>query len=69
MINIKKFIDKVAYLESRNNKDVLIPLQDARGLRDEISKLLLDLTSLQNLQKNTVKEDATKIEIKGGTFK
>lgn len=66
MINIKKFIDKVAYSELRNVRDVLLPLQDARGLRDEISKLLVDLNSLQ---KPSVKEDTTKIEIKGGTFK
>ncbi|NBO35934.1 hypothetical protein EBU91_00080 [bacterium] len=66
MIQIKKFIDKIAYLDSRNSKDVVLNIQDARGLRDEISKLLLDLKEFENKSSN---RDVTKIEIKGGTFK
>ena len=42
MIHIKRFIDKVSYIENKQGKDVVIPVAEARGLRDEIAKLLVD---------------------------
>lgn len=68
MIHIKKFIDKIAYLDSKNLKDVVLNIQDARGLRDEISKLLLDLNELQNIKINETQE-VINIEVKGLGFK
>ena len=68
MIQIKKFIEKISYLESKNSKDVILNIQDARGLRDEISKLLLDLNSFQSKKPVDIAE-VTKVEIRGGTFK
>jgi len=67
MIYIKKFIDKVSLLESKMNKDVILPITDARGLRDEISKLLSDLHD-SNAKKEKV-EEVIKVEITGGKFK
>lgn len=67
MIYIKKFIEKVSLIESRNGKDVVLPIMDARGLRDELSKLLLDLYE-GNKTKDKV-EDVIEVEIKGGSFK
>lgn len=65
MIHVKKFLDKVTLSESRKVKDVVIPIEEARGLRDEVSKLLSDLYEVNN--KN--KEEVIKVEIKGGSFK
>jgi hypothetical protein len=42
MSNIKKFIDKVATTEGRQSREVILTLSDAKELRDEIMKLLLD---------------------------
>ena len=42
MIQIKRFIDKIASMEGRQGRDVIMPIADARALRDEITKLLLD---------------------------
>jgi len=42
MINIKRFIDRVASVDSRQGRDVVIPLAEARGLRDELANLLVD---------------------------
>jgi len=67
MIQIKKFIEKIAYLDSKNSKDCILNIQDARALRDEISKLLLDLNQFQNNKMSN--SEVTKVEIKGGTFK
>jgi hypothetical protein len=67
MIHIKKFIDKISAMESKQNKDVVIPMQEARYLRDEIAKLLSDLYE-RNLEKDKT-EEVLKVEITGGSFK
>lgn len=67
MIYIKKFIEKVSLVETRNGKDVILPMADARGLRDELSKLLVDLYD-DNKSKQK-EENTVQVEIKGGSFK
>lgn len=67
MIHIKRFIDKVSIIESKQGKDVVIPVSDARGLRDEISKLLSDLYELK--KEESEKQQIIEVEIKGGSFK
>ena len=53
-------------MESKQNKDVVLPMNEARGLRDELAKLLADL----NEYKDNKKTDDNQIEIKivGGKF-
>jgi len=65
MLHIKKFMDKMSVVESKMNKDVVLPIVDARGLRDDISRLLADLHELSN---NTEKKEVIDIQIKGGSF-
>lgn len=66
MVNIKRFLDKITYLEGKNTKDVVLPIAEARGLRDEIAKLLSDL---YELNRKTSNSDIIKVEITGGKFK
>jgi len=66
MIHIKRFIDKVSIMESRQGKDVVIPISEARGLRDELSKLLVDNYEL--LQNKVTVEPVFQVEINGGRF-
>ena len=66
-MHIKKFIDKISAMESKQNKDVVIPMQEARGLRDEVAKLLADLYE-RNLEKDKI-EEVLQVEITGGSFK
>jgi hypothetical protein len=66
MIHIKRFIDRVANIETRQGKDVVIPLSDARGLRDELAKLLVDHYESTEGKKNT--SEVIQVEIVGGKF-
>jgi hypothetical protein len=66
MIHIKRFIDRVASIESRQGKDVVIPLSDARGLRDELAKLLVDHYESNEGKKNT--SEVIQVELVGGKF-
>lgn len=65
MLHIKKFFDKVTMIESRQSKDLVLPIADARGLRDEVANLLMELRLLTNKEK---KEEIIKVEITGGKF-
>jgi chorismate mutase len=65
MIHIKRFIEKVSSVSSKNNKDIVLPIQEARGLRDEIAKLLAELYQLNQNKP----EDVIKVELTAGTFK
>jgi hypothetical protein len=42
MNQIKKFIDKITVIEGRQAREVVLTLSDAKELRDEIMKILLD---------------------------
>jgi hypothetical protein len=53
-------------MEARQGKDVVIPLSEARGLRDELSKLLADNYEL--LQNKSTIEPIYQVEINGGKF-
>lgn len=68
MLHIKRFIDKVAVAEAKQTKDLVLPLSDARGLRDELSKLLSDLYEFSQNRDNIKDSDIVEIEIKGGSF-
>ncbi len=42
MIIIKRFIDRVSASEGKTGTNVILPMEEARMLRDEIAKLLSD---------------------------
>lgn len=54
MSQIKKFIDKITYAEARQSKDIIISVSDAKELRDEVMKLLIDGQSLGKDQEETI---------------
>jgi hypothetical protein len=67
-MHINRFLDKMAVVESKQNKDVVLPISDARGLRDDIARLLAELHEL-NTKATSNAPDLIQLEIKGGTFK
>lgn len=64
MIHINNFIDKIKFFESRNSKDFIIPLSEAKNLHADITKLLLVLQETTN-SKNTNDIIPTDYKIKG----
>ena len=67
MINIKRFIEKVSHTEGRQGKDVVIPITEARILRDELAMILADF---YDTSKHEIKapEQVIQVEITGGKF-
>jgi hypothetical protein len=66
MINIKRFIDKVSLMDARHSSQIVLPESEARGLRDEICKLLADLKDMNSDKKD---DKIISVEVKGGSFK
>lgn len=67
-MHINRFLDKMSVVESRQNKDVVLTISDARGLRDDITRLLANLHEL-NIKNPSSDTDIIQMEIKGGSFK
>jgi hypothetical protein len=62
MSSIKRFIDKIAAMEGRQAREVVLPMTEAKELRDEITKLLLD-------QRNSPKsEEVIEVVFKGNKW-
>jgi hypothetical protein len=67
MIHIKRFIDKVSSMEGRQSRDVVLPLADARALRDEITKLIMDKVEDNGTQPNN--DEVIQVVVNGGKFR
>lgn len=63
---IKKFVDRLQHFEQRGSKDFQCPLQDAKNLHIEITKLLLDLEDSRS--KSQPEPEVPEVEIQGGSF-
>lgn len=61
MVNIKRFIDRVAILDSKPGRDLVMPVAEARALRDEIAKLLVDKVDTQ-------KQEVVEVQLNGGKW-
>ena len=68
MIHIKRFIDKVASMEGKQGRDVVLPIADARALRDEISKLIIDRHGEAATTPRPQNNEVIQVEVKGGRW-
>ena len=64
MIIIKRFIDKVSATRGNN---LVLPMEEAKMLRDEIAKLLADNYELLN-KEETTDNAVIQLEINGGKW-
>ena len=66
MLHIKDFINKMSVMESKQNSTVVLTIDQARGLRDDITNLLADLHEFSK-EKN-MNEELINVQVKGGSF-
>jgi len=65
MIYIKKFIDKIANMEGRQGRDIVMTIDEARALRDEITILVIDKYEAAMTKRP---EEVINVEMKGGKW-
>ena len=63
MVNIKRFIDKVGAIDSTSKRGFIMPVSEAKMLRDEIAKLLAD-----KLERKTDTLEIIEVQVSGGKF-
>lgn len=68
MIIIKRFIDRVSASENKVGSSVILPIEEARMLRDELAKLLSDNYELLNNKKEPVDNTVIQVEVNGGKW-
>ena len=66
MLHIKDFVNKVSMGESKTSTNIVLTIDNARGLRDDLVVLLADLHELQK-EKND--EETINVQVRGGNFK
>ena len=68
MIIINRFIDRVSASEGKTGTTVILPMEEARMLRDEIAKLLSDNYDLLNKKKEAIDDAVIQVEVNGGKW-
>jgi hypothetical protein len=68
MIIIKRFIDRVSASEGKTGTNVILPMEEARMLRDELAKLLSDNYDLLNNKKESIDNTVIQVEVNGGKW-
>lgn len=68
MIIIKRFIEKVSAQESRQGTSVVIPIDEARLLRDALAKLIADNYELLNNKQGSIDDTVIQVEVNGGKW-
>lgn len=66
-LHIARFVDRIRAAESRQARDVIMTVHEARDLHNDITKLLLALEELRTQPRDTGPE-VVNIEVEGGRF-
>jgi hypothetical protein len=65
-LHISRFLDRVRAAESKHHRDVVMPLNEARDLHADITRLLLALEAAS--QTRPAAQPLGSIEVSGGDF-
>jgi len=66
-LHINRFIDRVRAAESRQQREVTLPVTEARDLLADITRLLLKLESTS--APTTAEPEVIEVQLSGGTFR
>jgi predicted nucleic acid-binding Zn-ribbon protein len=65
-LHINRFVDRIKAHESRAAREFAMPMQDAKDLHADITKLLLQVQELR--EQTDKKQEAIQVEFTGGSF-
>jgi hypothetical protein len=68
-IHLQKFVDRVRGFEARGTREFTMSIQDAKDLHADITRLLLDLQTLREIQAQQAQEpEVITVQMDGGSF-
>lgn len=67
-LHINRFVDLVKAHEARGQRDLSMPIKDAKDLHGDITKLLLTVTELQRQLLEQRQQDVIEVNLAAGKF-
>ena len=67
-IHLQKFIDRLQGFEARGAKDFIMPISDAKGMHADLTRILLELTSLKEQVVADRNDQVISVNVEGGSF-
>jgi hypothetical protein len=68
IMHIQKFVDRIRGQEARGMRDFTMTMNEAKDLHADITRLLLQLHTLQTEASKTPKNDTVQVQIGGGGY-
>ena len=65
MLHIQKFLDRIRAADNRQQRDVIMTVQEARDLHADITRLLLRLEQLSDADTSP---ETVVVEVRGASF-
>ena len=68
--HLQKFVDRLQGFEARGAKDFIMPVVDAKGMHADLTRLLLELTTLKEAAavESAKKDEIITVIMDGGSF-
>ena len=68
--HLQKFVDRLQGFEARGAKDFIMPVVDAKGMHADLTRLLLELTTLKEAVavESAKKDEVITVKMDGGSF-
>jgi hypothetical protein len=67
-MHINRFVDSIKAHESRQQRDFVMSMRDAKDLHADITKLLLVVQQLQAQVLDQQQDSVVSVEVQGGSF-
>lgn len=67
-IHLHRFIERLQGFEARGAKDFIMPINDAKGMHADLTKLLLEMTELKESAIAAKEDKVISVNVDGGSF-
>ena len=67
-IHLQRFVERLQGFEARGAKDFIMPITDAKGMHADLTRLLLDLTTLKEAVLTARDDEVISVNVEGGSF-
>ena len=65
---INRFIERLQGFEARGARDFIMPINDAKGMHADLTRLLLELTRLKEEAVSSKDDEVITVKVEGGGF-
>lgn len=67
-IHLQRFVERLQGFDARGAKDFIMPITDAKGMHADLTRLLLELTTLKEQAVSAQEDEVISIKMDGGSF-